>query len=179
MSGLANLRGRLAELADLAAQEMLAHWDQLVMMPTAGGAARAQALGTLARLAHERATAEEIGGWLEEAEGANLDDIERDVVRVARRDWERARRVPRELAAERARANADGQQSWQRARAADDFSLFSPALKRNVQLARAYGESLAEADGGPYQALLQDYDFGVRTRDLQQLFGALACDLPP
>src|SRR2546423_15201974 len=72
MSGLANLRGRLAELADLAALEMLAHWDQLVMMPTAGGAARAQALGTLARLAHERATAEEIGGGGGGGEGAPL-----------------------------------------------------------------------------------------------------------
>src|SRR2546430_5662809 len=150
MSAMANLRERLAELADLAALEMLASWDQLVMMPTQGGAARAQVLGTLARLAHERATSEEIGGWLEEAEGADLDDIERDVVRVARRDWERARRVPRELAAERARANADGQESWQRARAAGDFSLFSPALRRNVQLARDYGESLVEAEGGPY-----------------------------
>ena len=176
---MTNLRDRLAELADLAALEMLATWDQLVMMPAQGGAARAQALGTLARLAHERATSEEIGGWLEEAEGTDLDDIERDVVRVARRDWERARRVPSELAAERARANADGQERWQRARATDDFRLFSPALKRNVELARDYGESLAEADGGPYEALLQDYDFGVRTRDLQELFGALARDLPP
>src|SRR5436305_1984316 len=140
MSGLASLRERLAELADLAALEMLATWDQLVMMPTAGAPARAHALGTLARLAHERATSEEIGRWLEEAEGAELDDVERDVVRVARRDWERARRVPRELAAERARANADGQQIWQRARAADDFSLFSGALKRNVELARDYGQ---------------------------------------
>jgi carboxypeptidase Taq len=178
MSAIDDLRERAAELADLAALEMLATWDQLVMMPAQGAGARALALGTLARLAHDRAISEDIGSWLQEAEGSDLGDLDRDIVRVARRDWERARRVPPELAAERARAGADGQESWQRARAEDDFSVFSPALKRNLELARAYGQCLADG-GGPYEALLQDYDFGLHTRELQELFGALAHDLPP
>src|SRR2546421_2660653 len=178
MSAIDDLRDRVAELADLAALEMLATWDQLVMMPAQGAGARALALGTLARLAHDRAISEDIGSWLQEAEGSDLGDLDRDIVRVARRDWERARRVPPELAAERARAGADGQESWQRARSEDDFSVFSPALKRNLELARAYGQCLADG-GGPYEALLQDYDFGLHARELQELFGALSHDLPP
>ena len=73
-----------------------------------------------------------------------LDGLDRDIVRLARRDWERARRVPEELAAELARASAEGQQSWQAARAADDFAWFAPALERNVELAREYGACVAE-----------------------------------
>jgi hypothetical protein len=135
---LEKLRGRLAELSDLAAVEMLVHWDQLVMMPADGAATRAQQLGTLARLTHERATAEEIGGLLEELEGVALEELDRDIVRLASRDWSRARRVPEELAVELARAGADGQESWRVAREQDDFRAFAPALERNVELARAY-----------------------------------------
>ena len=179
MNALAKLRGRVAELADLASLEMLAGWDQLVMMPSEGAPARAQQLGTLARLTHERATADEIGAWLAELDGQGLDAVDRDIVRLARRDWERARRVPTELAGELARASAEGQESWERARADDDFAAFAPALQRNVKLARAYGQCLASDDGSAYEALLGDYDFGLGIEELRRLFGALASALPP
>jgi carboxypeptidase Taq len=177
------LRERLAELADLAAIAELAGWDQLVMMPAEAGEGRAQQLGTLARLTHERATSEQIGEWLAEIERdaamTELGEIERDIVRLARRDWQRARRVPEELAVERARASAEGQERWQEAREADDFALFAPALERNVELARAYGECVAEDGESRYDGLLGDFDFGLRTDELRRVFGALAQQLPP
>jgi carboxypeptidase Taq len=173
------LRGRLAELADLASIEMLVGWDQLVMMPAEGAGSRAQQLGVLARIIHERATAEEVGGWLDELDGAALDELDRDIVRLARRDWERARRVPGELAAELASASTEGQESWRAARENDDFNAFAPALQRNVELARVYGECVAQDGESPYEALLGDYDFGLRTQELRRVFGALAQELPP
>src|SRR5438477_12604496 len=103
VDGLQRLRERMAELSDLAALEMLATWDQMVMMPSAGADARAHQLGVLSRIAHERATGEELGAWLEALDGAELDELDSDIVRLARREWERAVRVPAELAAERSR----------------------------------------------------------------------------
>jgi carboxypeptidase Taq len=178
MSALEKLRDRMAELCDLSAMEMLAVWDQLVMMPAEGAPARAQQLGTLARLTHERATGEEVGAWLDELAAAPLDELDGDIVRIARRDWGRARRVPTELAVELAQASAQGQESWRAAREADDFSAFAPALQRNVELARAYGECVGEAGEGPYDALLGDYDYGLGSEDLRRLFSALAAELP-
>jgi carboxypeptidase Taq len=178
VDALQRLRDRMAELADLAALDMLVTWDQLVMMPSAGAEARAHQLGALSRLSHERATGEELGEWLAALDEARLDDLDRDIVRLARRDWERACRVPAELAAERARANAEGQESWRRARANDDFAGFAPALQRNVELAHDYGECLAEDGSGPYQELLAEYDFGLETDTLRELFGALGAALP-
>jgi carboxypeptidase Taq len=179
MSALEKLRDRMAELSDLSAMQMLAAWDQLVMMPGEGAAARAQQLGTLARLTHERSTGEQVGEWLAELDDARLDGLDADIVRLARRDWERARRVPIELAAELAQAGAQGQESWQAARAADDFAAFAPALQRNVELARAYGECVAEAGESAYDGLLGDYDFGLSTEDLRRVFSALAQGLAP
>jgi len=183
MQALEQLRARMAELSDLGAIGMLAGWDQLVMMPSAGAATRAQQLGTIARLTHDRATSTEIGDWLDEIESAavtaELAELDRDVVRLARRDWERARRVPEDLAVERARAEADGQESWQLARANDDFASFVPALQRNVELARAYGECVAQDGESRYEGLLGDFDYGLRTQELRRVFGALARELPP
>jgi carboxypeptidase Taq len=179
VSTLDRLHERIAELTDLGALEMLASWDQLVMMPPEGGAGRAHQLGALARITHERATAEEIGGWLLELEGIELGEQDRDMVRLARRDWERASRVPAELAADLSRAHAEGQERWALARANDDFAAFAPVLQRNVELAQAYAECLAEGDGGRYQALLDDYDFGLRTEELSRVFAELADALQP
>jgi carboxypeptidase Taq len=179
MSALERLRDRLAELSDLSAIGMLAAWDQLVTMPAEGSPARAQQLGTLARLSHERATGEQLGEWLAELDGSALDGLDADIVRLARRDWERARRVPNELAAEIAQASAQGQESWRLAREQDDYAAFAPALERNVELARAYGECVAEEGQDSYGALLGDYDFGLTAEDLRRVFSALAERLPP
>jgi carboxypeptidase Taq len=178
VSALESLRARLAELADLAAVQMLTEWDQLVMMPAQAAAGRAQQQGTLARLAHERATDARIGQWLDQLQGVQLDEIDADIVRIARRDWERARLVPEDLAVELAQASAEGQQAWQAARANDDFRSFMPALERNVQLARAHGECVAQAGQRPYDALLYDYDFGLCSEDLRPLFDELRQALP-
>jgi carboxypeptidase Taq len=174
MDALHQLRDRVAELADLDSIEMLAAWDQLVMMPGEGAPARAHQLGTLARLTHERATSDEVGCWLAELDGVAVEGLDADVVRIARRDWERARRVPTELAVDRAQAGAQGQESWRVARENDDFAAFAPALAHNVELARAYGECLVAPGERPYDALLGDHDFGLSTEEVRRLFDELA-----
>jgi len=179
VSAITKLRERLAELADLRAVQTLAGWDQLVMMPPGGAAERGHQIGTLARIAHEHATSPEIGEWLAELDDASCDELDRDIVRLARRDWERARRVPAELAAELSKAHSDGQESWQAARAADDFAAFAPALERNIELARAYGRCLDEEGRGVYQSLVDDFDFGLLTGELRRLFAELGSRLAP
>ena len=141
------LRARLAELADLSLLGHLAAWDQRTMMPPAGGAERADQFATLSRLHHERATADEVGEWLEALDGADrrAGRLDRDVVRLARRDYDRQKRVPGDLAAELAQARRrPGRLGG--ARAENDFAKFAPALERNVELARAYA---AASTGSP------------------------------
>ena len=178
MPALESLRSRLAELNDLSRLGSLAAWDQRTMMPPEGATARAFQLATLQRLAHDLETADEVGEWLDAIDGAELDDIDRDLVRVARRDWERSRRVPRELAGELAAAGAEGVQSWERARAASDFAAFAPALRRNVELARAYAACFADEFDKPYDALLADYDYGLSAERIAEVFGRLGAELP-
>jgi carboxypeptidase Taq len=179
MSALDALRERLAELADLSSLGRLAAWDQRTMMPPAGAAARAQQLGALERLLHARATDDAVGAWLHDVEAdGELGEVDRDLVRVARRDFDRLRRVPGELAAARVEASAQGQAVWQEARALSDFALFAPALERNLVLAREYSACLDDG-GHPYDPLLFDYDHGLTAARVQEIFGPLARALPP
>jgi len=174
------LRARLAELTDLTLLGHLAAWDQRTMMPPAGSPDRGEQIATLSRLHHERATGPEVGEWLDALDGASaeLDALDRDLVRLARRDYDRQKRVPGELAAELAQAAATGQDIWEVARAADDFARFAPALERNVELARAYAACF-DGHAGPYDALLADFDFGLTAERIQEVFGALGASLPP
>jgi carboxypeptidase Taq len=177
----AELRRRLGEVEDLRKAAWVLHWDLETMMPPAGAAVRADQLGTLAGIAHERFTADELGELLEELRGYESDlDYESDeasMIRVARRDFERARRVPAELRAEMVRAGTHGNQAWKRAREANDYDLFRPALERNLELQGRYIECLDGA-GDPYDVLVAEYEPGLTTADIAAVFEPLHDELP-
>ena len=176
------LAQRLAEIADLHQASDLLGWDQQTMMPMRGGSARAETLATLERIAHERFIDPTLGRLLEaEAErldGHDPDSDEARIVAVSRRRWEKARRVPPELAADLARAKSTGQEAWVAARANSDYAAFAPYLERNIALARAYVECFDEFDCA-YDVLLDDYDPGMRTATVARLFAELKVELVP
>ncbi len=100
------------------------------------------------------------------------------LVHWARRDFEKAVRVPANLAAEITRAKAVGLQAWQEALAANDFSRFRDALERHVELRHAY---VACFDGAehPYDTLLDDFEPGLTTAELRPLLSDLRDALVP
>jgi carboxypeptidase Taq len=174
---LTDLRERLAELHDLAAAGGLLGWDQQTMMPEHAAPQRAEQLATLGRIVHERFTDDAIGRLLDDATPAS-GSVDEALVRVTRRDWEKARRVPSELAAELARAGALGHQAWLEARERSDFTAFLPFLERNVELKRRYIECFDGYDD-PYDVLLDDYEEGMTSAEVDRLFAELRDELVP
>ena len=174
---LTDLRERLAEIADLNAAGGLLGWDQQTMMPERAAPQRAEQLGTLGKLIHESFTDDAIGRLLEDArpQPGSTDEA---LVRVTRRDWEKARRVPSELAAEIARAGALGHQAWVDARERSDFAAFLPFLRRNVELKLRYVECFDGFDD-PYDVLLDDYEEGMTSAEVDALFTELRAGLVP
>jgi carboxypeptidase Taq len=158
------LRERLAEVADLEQAVAVLSWDQEVCMPPAGAEGRGEVRATVGRIAHERFIDERMGELLEAAQPR--DELEADIVRVARRDYEKASRVPGELVAEMARAGVAARGAWTQAREANDFAPFAPYLERNIELRRRYSACFPEA-AHPYDPLLDDFEPGMRTADLR------------
>jgi carboxypeptidase Taq len=151
-------------------------WEQRVSMPPLGTAARADQLATLGRIAHERFTDPEIGRLLDRLapleESLPYDSDDASLIRVTRRDWEKQRRVPVELEEEMTRAAASGHHAWVEARRERDFASFLPYLERNVELKRRYVECFEWSDS-PYTPLLDDYEPGMTTTEVQEVFAVL------
>jgi carboxypeptidase Taq len=170
------LRQRLGEISDLQRVAALAGWDQRVMMPPLGYEARAEALGTLGRITHVSFVDEEIGNLLEKLrpyeESLEYDSDDASLIRVTRRDWEKARRVPAELRAEILRAGAQGNYIWVDARARNDFASFLPALERNLELKKRYAECF-EWDDSPYTPLLDDFEPFMTTTEVTEIFDTI------
>jgi carboxypeptidase Taq len=179
---LAELRERMAQLADLGAIFGLLFWDQNTMMPPGGVIPRGDQLATLATIEHERSTDPRIGRLLDELEpwAAEQDPDGRDarMVRWVRRDFEKSVRVPAELAAELSRARAIGQQAWEEARAAADFGRFRDALEHHLELRHRYVACFPDA-AHPYDVLLDDFEPGLTTAELRPLLAELRDALVP
>jgi len=173
---------RLGEISDLQRATSLLVWDQETKMPTLGAPGRADQLATLARIAHDRATAPELGSFLDELreleDSSEPESFEASVIRVARRDFEKKRRVPSDLRAEMTRAGSIGYTAWLEAREAADYELFRPHLERRIELAREY-VACHEPYDDPYDVLLDDHERGMRTADVAEIFARLKAELVP
>ena len=177
---LAELRQRLAEIDDLSRAQGVLDWDLSVWMPPRGGASRATQLATLEAVIHEKQVDGRIGELLDGLArfAADLppDDLDACLIRVARRNWERATRVPTELAAELAQAQAESYQAWVEARENDDFAAFRPWLERMVDLRLRWAECVGPGED-PYDVLLDEFEEGLRTEDVRAIFSVLQPEL--
>jgi carboxypeptidase Taq len=174
------LQERMVELTDLDRIHAMLFWDQNTMMPPHGAGARADHSATLELISHGKLTEPEIGRLLEAlepwAEGEDPDSDEVRLVQAVRRDYDKAVRVPSELAAEMSHADALGQQAWQEARAASDFGLFRDALARHIELRHRYVACFEPAEH-PYDVLLDDFEPALTTAELRPLFATLRDEL--
>jgi carboxypeptidase Taq len=174
------LRERLAALSDLRNVSQLLDWDQQTMMPPGGAMTRAETAATIQRISHDMFVADQTGRLLEAAEahldGTPSDSDDASLVRVVKRRWEKARRVPGQLAADLARAGSVGHQAWIVARRESDFDSFVPYLERNFELVRRYIDCFDEYECA-YDVLLDDFEPGARTADVSRVFDELKAEL--
>jgi carboxypeptidase Taq len=143
---------------------------------------RAEQLATLGKIAHEKFTAADIGQLLDDLrpyeESLPYDSDDASLIRVTRRDWDKARRVPATLRAEITRASAQANSIWVEARKNSDFKTFLPALQKNIDLKHKYVECFDDADN-VYDILLDDFEPGMKTSEVKAVFDAVKRDLVP
>lgn len=172
----------LAELTDLSKAQAVLFWDQRTMMPPKGAPARAEQLAALSRIIYEKATSDEVGRMLDALqsyeESLPYESDEASLIRVTRRDYEKLRRVPTDLRVEMTRSSSMASQVWIEARQKSDFQLFLPYLEKAVELKKRYIDCFASYDQA-YDVLLDDYEPGMKTNEVQAIFDALKTGLVP
>ncbi len=171
---LEQLKERLGEVEDIGRAASVLSWDQQVNMPPGGNEARGQQLATLSKIAQEKFISDEVGRLIDdlkqELNGADSDEAA--LVRVAGRNYDKAKRVPPSFIAEQAIVTSKAFEAWVEARSKSDFSIFRPHLEKVVELVHKYISFFPSGDH-PYDTLLDDYEPGMKTSDVQSIFDGL------
>jgi carboxypeptidase Taq len=84
--------------------------------------------------------------------------------------------VPTKLAVEFAKVAAQSYDAWVKAREASDFAAFAPWLEQVIDLRKRYVECFAPYDD-VYDVLLEDFEPGMRTSEIREIFAVLAPEL--
>jgi carboxypeptidase Taq len=182
MKALEELKVRLLEVNDLNHAAALLRWDQTTYMPPGGATARGRQTATLSRLAHEKFSDPAVGRLIEQAERetASLpaDSDEAALVRVTRREFEQAVRIPSALISEFNEHSAKIYQAWTVARPANDFATVRPMLEKTLDLSRRMAQCF---DGWESIAdpLIDFSDYGLKASVIRALFGELRARLVP
>ena len=171
-----NLESVFGEIIDLRRAAALLEWDERVCMPEGGVQAHGDMLATVRRLEHEKFTSRETGELLSEAKervkGLDRDSDLHRLVTVAARDYDKATRVPAAFVSEQAQTVSAAHHAWVEARSKSDFSIFRPHLQKVVDLKRRYVAFFPEVEQ-PYDALLDDFEPGMKTSEVQEIFDTL------
>jgi carboxypeptidase Taq len=126
-------------------------------MPEGGTPARAKQRGAVSAVQHDLLVDDDVGGWLDELEAADLPPEESATVREIRRQYERKARVPTDLVEEISEATSDAHPVWQEAREEDDWSTFAPTVEKLLDLKREYANHI-DSSADTYEVLFGDYE---------------------
>ncbi|HEY3612742.1 MAG TPA: carboxypeptidase M32 [Gaiellales bacterium] len=158
----------------------LLNWDEQVNMPPRGALARGEAKATLAGVLHERICDERFGDAIAElTSDGSLAALQAARVREAKRERDRAVRVPPALVRALAHAESAGFDAWQTARANSDFSHFREPLGRMIALRREEADAVGYEGGERYDALLDQYEPDMRVARVEPLLAGLRDELVP
>lgn len=173
---LNQLKSILAEISDLNSAAALLGWDQQTYMPPGGVFARGNQIGTLSSLAHSKFISQEVGVLLEDlkpyAESLDPDSDDFCLIEVTSRDYDKQKKVPSDFVAEFSRVTVVAYSAWEKARKNDDFSHFQPHLEKIVEMRRQYADFFAPFEH-VYDPLLDDFEPGMKTAEVQEIFSEL------
>jgi carboxypeptidase Taq len=181
-SGLEELKRRLVKIDDLQRAAAVLSWDQATHMPPGGAGARGRQIATLGRLAHEKFIHPSIGRMLAKLEtyekSLPYDSDDAALIRVTRREYERAVKVPSVFVAKFSAHQAASYEAWVRARPANDFASVKPMLEKMLEYSRELANYFPGYDHIA-DPLIDLADYGMRAATVNALFAELRNELVP
>ncbi len=174
------LVSRFAHLSAVSDAASMLHWDWAAMMPNGGAGAREDQLAALKSVCHSIITDPVIGDLLDAVECEDrLDDWQAANVREMRRRWAHANALDEKLVVRLGRAGMRCETIWRQARLDADFGAVLPDFENLVGIVREAADAKAEKLGlDPYDALLDEYEPGGRSRDIDPVFKDIESFLP-
>ena len=166
-----DLLSKYRPVAAMGYSSYLLGWDLEINMPEAGAEARGKAQAEI-ELLRQKMTLD-LTSLVEKAEKQKtLNNAEKGIIRVIKRELDFYRKVPSELLEELQRATTEAAIPWRQAREKSEFKLFQPHLEKITELKRKQAHYLSPS-AQPYDALLDLTEEGLTTTDLDRIFSQL------
>lgn len=181
ISAYVKLEQRFKRKSALSGAGAILNWDSAVMMPDGGADARAEQLATIGVLLHEMITDTEISDLLDSAEEKTdtLDRWQQANLREMRHAWRHANAVDGDLVEAFSHATSKCEMTWRQAREESNFDLLTPSLSEVVRLSQEIASAKASAfDVSPYDALMDQFEPGCKSEDIDTVFDDLGAFLP-
>jgi carboxypeptidase Taq len=170
------------DINNLRAVEGLLSWDQETFMPPRGIEDRSLQLATISSITHEKLTSATMKGYLDELGSTKVRETltpeQQTNVREVAWEYHRAAAIPADLVIDFAKTRSVASQNWIEARKKSDFTLFYPYLAKLVDMRIRMAEAIGY-DDQPYDALLDEFEPGLRTKEVASVFGRLRDKLVP
>lgn len=182
MKAYESLKQRYEEMSNLTKAIRLLAWDRDAdIMPPDSAAERGQIIAQLEIENLRKATAPEIGAWMDKAATENRDDIwdQRNFM-LMQEEYALSRALPEKLVTECAKAESLLVSAYGEAKPTSDWNavkdLGDNLLRLSRERAKIFGDVLGCA---PYDALLSQYSRGNNVAFLDPLFSELKSELIP
>ena len=154
-------------------------WDQAAMMPPNGNDARGAAMAELQVLMHDTLTGSALTEQMRSAQTETLSVEEQASLREMRRAWEQSNLLPARLVEAKSLAGSRCEHAWREQRKANDWPGFLSNLREVVKLSREEAHILSQASGmSPYDALMDKFEPGTQSADIERIFGEVKTWLP-
>lgn len=153
----------------------LLYWDFRTGAPKKGADLRSETIGILSSEVFNLSTSDEFGELITnlEAQKDDLAPVMRRSVEEARKDYDLSKKVPPEEYKKFVILQAKAESVWEDAKEAADFAMFQPYLEELVAGTKKMIGYWGEKNGSPYNTLLDQYEPGMTTEVLDEVFGKL------
>ncbi|NUU98482.1 carboxypeptidase M32 [Marinitoga sp. 1138] len=173
MSALEDLKKRLRLISRYNTAAALLEWDFETMMPEKAAEERAEVIGEISGHAFEMSVSDETWNLVLNAERELLEsEVDKAIVRVAKKELEKSKKIPPELYKELSIETSKAQAAWEKAKTNNDFSIFQPHLEKIVELTKQIADKLGYEENR-YDALLDMYEPGLKTSELKKIIEPL------
>jgi len=171
------------ELAVLQSTTALVNWDMETKMPPKALNLRSQQIALLEVMAHKMLTAPALGATIEgiekDAGYYELDKAQKRNVYLARKAYDEATKLPEDLVFETAKQQTITVGVWKKAKAAKDYKMFKPELKKMIELRGKAADILMKVKGTktPYDALLDAFESKMTADKVTKVFDEMRIGL--
>lgn len=157
------------------------YWDMRTGAPKKGLPARSEAVGTLSTELFNMSISDEMANILDELE-KKKETLEPKLLKTyeeVKKEFDLSKNIPADEYREYVVLTSQAEATWEEAKEKADFDMFLPYLEKIVAMTKKFIGYWGEKDGNAYNTLLDQYEPGMTTDIIDEVFDELKKTIVP